>query len=132
MSKMFVHAESGDAAPRRMRRQPIDRLHLARQTLGDPGLELEVLRLFDTTIQAYFARLENSTTRDELLLHLHTIRGAAGGVGATDIALLARRVEADLRDGLPVDPERIEDLHMAIVECSAFIEGLVGQSAAPH
>jgi HPt (histidine-containing phosphotransfer) domain-containing protein len=110
-------------------KHPIDRVHLARQTLGDKGLELEVLRMFDDTMRVYFGRLETSTTREELLRHLHTIRGAAAGVGATTIALLARRAEADLRDDLPVDPERIADLEMAITECSAFIEALLEDEA---
>jgi HPt (histidine-containing phosphotransfer) domain-containing protein len=113
-------------------KHPIDRVHLAKQTLGDKGLELEVLRMFDDTMRVYFTRLETSTTRDALLNHLHTIRGAAAGIGATTIALLARRAEADLRDGLPVDPERIDDLEMAITECSAFIEQLLAQEASHH
>jgi len=113
-------------------KHPIDRVHLAKQTLGDKGLELEVLRMFDDTIRVYFSRLETSTTRDELLRHLHTIRGAASGIGANTIALLARRAEADLRDGLPADPERIDDLEMAVTECSVFIEDLLARETSHH
>jgi HPt (histidine-containing phosphotransfer) domain-containing protein len=100
--------------------------HLARQTLGDPGLEQEVLRLFDDATRAYFRRLESSTTVEELLGHLHTLKGAAAGVGARAIAHQAATAEAELRDGNPVNPERIEDLGMAVAECSAFIEELLG------
>ena len=45
-------------------RGPIDLDFLARQTLGDEGLEQEVLRLFDQMSHAYFERLETSTLSD--------------------------------------------------------------------
>lgn len=104
--------------------------HLAKQTLGDPGLEHEVLRLFDQMSQTYFSRLESSTNVDELLRHLHTLKGAAAGVGAIRVADLARAAETDLRAGVPVDPERIDDIGMAVEECSAFIGDLLAGEAA--
>jgi predicted NBD/HSP70 family sugar kinase len=71
-------------------RGPIDLDFLARQTLGDEGLEQEVLRLFDQMSHAYFERLETSTSVSDLLRNLHTLRGAAAGVGAFALAELAR------------------------------------------
>ena len=100
---------------------PIDMMHLKKQTLGDPGLELEVLRLFDQMSHTYYARLETSTTVADLLTNLHTLKGAAAGIGAFGLAELARVAEAELRDGGPVNPERIEDMHVAVEELSAFI-----------
>jgi HPt (histidine-containing phosphotransfer) domain-containing protein len=94
---------------------------LARQTLGDENLALEVLRLFDEMTKTYYARLETSTTVPDLLQHLHTLRGAASGVGAFALAELAKTAEDDLRSGKPVDPERIDDLGVAVNEASAFI-----------
>lgn len=102
-------------------RRPIDLDHLGRQTLGDAGLEEEVLRLFDEMSQVYYARVETSTNVDDLLRNLHTLRGAAAGVGAFALAELARVAEAELRQGAPVNPERIDDLDMAVQEVSAFI-----------
>ena len=107
---------------------PIDRVHLAKQTLGDPGLELEVLRMFDETMRVYFGRLERSTSVEELLRHLHTIKGAAAGIGAVTVAALAATTESELRDGAPVNPERIDDLEMAIVECSTWIEARLAEA----
>ena len=107
---------------------PVDRVHLAKQTLGDPGLELEVLRMFDETARVYFGRLELSTSVEELLRHLHTLKGAAAGIGAVTIAKLAATAESELRDGAPVNPERIDDLEMAIVECSAWIEARLAEA----
>jgi HPt (histidine-containing phosphotransfer) domain-containing protein len=102
-------------------RRPIDLDHLSRQTLGDHGLEQEVLRLFDEMSHVYYKRLEVSTTVDELLRNLHTLKGAAAGIGAFGLAELARVAEVELRAGGPVNPERIDDLAMAVQEVSAFI-----------
>lgn len=102
-------------------RGPIDMVHLSRQTLGDSGLEMEVLRLFDEMSHVYYERLETSTTVPDLLRNLHTIKGAAAGIGAFGLAELARVAETELREGASVNPERIDDLHMAVEELSAFI-----------
>lgn len=123
-------ARAAGGARQRHGHHPIDMAHLARQTLGDPGLEEEVLRMFDTMSQVYFGRIETSTGIDDLLRHLHTLKGAAAGVGASRIAALAAAAEADLRGGLPVNPERIDDIEMAVHECSAFITGLLRGAAA--
>jgi HPt (histidine-containing phosphotransfer) domain-containing protein len=120
--------KSGALNGPRSRYRPIDMMHLAKQTLGDRGLELEVLRMFDQTVKVYFERLERATTVDELLRHLHTLKGAAAGVGARAIADLAAAAEAEIREGRPVNPERIDDLEMAIVECSAFIEAALADA----
>ena len=109
----------------RRRREPVDRVHLARQTLGDRGLELEVLRMFDQTARAYFGRIEQSTNVDDLIRHLHTLKGAAAGVGAVAIRDLAATAERELRAGEPVNPERIDDIEMAVAECSAWIEDVL-------
>jgi HPt (histidine-containing phosphotransfer) domain-containing protein len=108
-------------APQREIRRPIDLEFLKRQTLGDQGLEQEVLRLFDEMSHAYFERVETSTNVGDLLRNLHTLKGAAAGVGAFALADLARVAETELRDGVPVNPERIDDLNMAVQEVSAFI-----------
>src|SRR5690348_2711311 len=89
-------------------RGPIDLEFLGRQTLNDQGLEQEVLRLFDEISHTYFERLEKSTTVSDLMRNLHTLRGAAAGVGAFALAELARVAETELREGGPVNPERID------------------------
>jgi HPt (histidine-containing phosphotransfer) domain-containing protein len=116
--------------PRGDTRRPIDMDHLSRQTLGDPGLELEVLRLFDEMSQVYYGRLETSTTVDDLLRNLHTLKGAAAGIGAFGLAELARVAETELREGAAVNPERIDDLNIAVQEVSAFIGKRIRAAAA--
>ena len=113
----------------RASRGPIDMVHLSRQTLGDSGLEMEVLRLFDQMSHVYYERLETSTTVKDLLVNLHTIKGAAAGIGAFGLAELARVAETELREGAAVNPERIDDLHVAVEELSAFIGQYLQQAA---
>lgn len=98
--------------------------------MSDHGLECEVLRMFDTMSQVYFGRLEASSNIDDLLRNLHTLKGAAAGIGATRIAELARTAETDLRAGMPVNPERIDDIEMAVEECRVFIRELLKGEAA--
>jgi HPt (histidine-containing phosphotransfer) domain-containing protein len=109
---------------------PIDVEHLSRQTLGDAGLEVEVLRLFDEMSHVYYRRLEHATTIEDLLVNLHTLKGAAAGIGAFGLAELARVAERELREGAPVNPERIDDLNVAVEEVSAFIQQRIRAAAA--
>lgn len=110
--------------------RPIDMVHLSKQTLGDHALECEVLRLFDQMSRVYFDRLEASTTVPDLMRHLHTLKGAASGVGAWNIADLAKAAEEELREGKPVNPERIDDLDMAVTEVSVFIGEILANEPA--
>src|SRR6218665_2699430 len=104
---------------------PIDMEHLGRQALGDPGLQDEVLRLYARMSQVYLGRIEDSTSVAMLLEHLHTLKSAAAGIGAWGVRDLARRAEDELRSGQPVNPERIEDIALAVAECVSFIDGMV-------
>ena len=115
----------GQDAPRNDRAHgPIDMEHLNRQALGDPGLQDEVLRLYARMSQVYLGRIEGSTTLQMLLEHLHTMKSAAAGIGAWGVRDLTKQAEDDLRSGLPVDPERIEDIAVAVAECINFIDGM--------
>ena len=110
----------GTARPTR----PIDLVHLAKQCLGDENLELEVLRLFDTTLGTYLDRLQRSETGDAAML-LHSIKGAASGVGAWTVAEAAKAMEAEVRAGDSLKSERVEDLAMAVEEVRSFINRML-------
>lgn len=110
--------------------RPVDLVHLAKQCLGDENLELEILRLFDTTLVTYFGRLTLADSFDDLAINLHSIKGASGGVGAWGIAELAMSLEKDLRAGRPLTPERIDDLGMAIEEVRDFIARMLANEVA--
>ena len=108
---------------------PLDVVHLARQTLGDWALGLEVLRIFDEMSRTYAGRLAATDSRGDLLENLHSLRSAAHGVGAFALAQLARAAEDELASGARVDPERIADIAMAVEEVSAYIAALVEEDA---
>jgi HPt (histidine-containing phosphotransfer) domain-containing protein len=110
--------------------RPLDMVHLGRQTLGDSGLQGEVLRLFADALRTYYGRLETSTTRNDLMVNLHALKGAASGVGAFALAQLARTAEDELRNGAPVSPERIDDIGIAVEELQAFIGPMVADQPA--
>lgn len=116
-----------DIRTRTMR--PVDLVHLAKQCLGDEALELEVLRLFDTTIRDYYGRLKLAASFDELALVLHSIKGAAAGVGAWSVADLAKAMEHEIRSGRPLVQERIDDLGLVVEDVRDFIGRMVVDEA---
>ena len=116
--------------PHKRAMRPIDLVHLAKQCLGDEHLEYEILRLFDTTVQTYFARLEQATSFDDLIMSLHSIKGAASGVGAFTVSDLAKACETELQAARPLQPERIADLGMAIEEVRTFIARMLSNEPA--
>lgn len=105
--------------------RPIDLVHLAKQTLGDRGLELEILRLFDQSSKTLYQRLVDAQTREERVLNMHSLKGAAAGIGAYTIADIARGGEAALNETGKVDPEVLSDLGVAVEEVSVFIADLL-------
>lgn len=110
--------------------RPIDLVHLAKQCLGDENLELEILRLFDTTLVTYFGRLEQAENFEAVALNLHSVKGAASGVGAWTIVDLAKACEVEIQAGRPLTPEHIADLGIAIEEVRTFIARMLSNEAA--
>jgi hypothetical protein len=72
--------------------EPIDLAHLGRMTLGDVGLEQEVLRLFDRQATMLMARMQGAEA-SLVAASAHTIKGSARGIGAWRIARDAETVE---------------------------------------
>ena len=101
--------------------RPIDLVHLARQTLGDKGLECEVLRMFETQVNLYFERLRAASDPHEITLGLHTLKGAARGVGAVTLAEQAAAAEAEYAETGALEEETLADLGMAVAEVSGYI-----------
>ncbi len=103
------------------RRRPIDLVHLARQTMGNRDLELEILKLFDTQLEGQVARVKSTESSADLALPLHTIKGMALGVGARAIEDLARRAEQQVTENGALTAELLADLEVAVAEAHAFI-----------
>ncbi len=78
----------------------VDLTHLARYTGGDETLNAEVLRLFDTQAEDLVKRLQLILDARDVKSWkeiTHTIKGAARGIGAFDLADAAAFAE-------PIDP----------------------------
>jgi HPt (histidine-containing phosphotransfer) domain-containing protein len=105
----------GAAAPRA---RPVDLAHLARQTLGDRGLEQEVLKLF--LHQAITARdqIADADSKERLRL-AHNLKGSARGVGAFAIADCVAEIETR-----PDDKRLLARLSALIDEASDFIAAI--------
>jgi HPt (histidine-containing phosphotransfer) domain-containing protein len=76
---------------------PVDLDHLARYTGGDPAVDREILTLFVRQSVAMLAQLPG--VRDAKTWHhlVHSLKGAARGIGAFALAELAAEAE-------PLDP----------------------------
>ncbi len=100
-------------------------VHLARQTLGDPGLEQEVLRIFADASRAYCAGVQSASTPDALKINLHSLKGASAGVGANFVADMARAAETELRETGKVCDETRSDLAITVEEVNTYIATLL-------
>ena len=105
--------------------RPIDLVYLARQTLGDPGLESEILMLFSRMASSYLDRISNSEDENEVAHGLHSLKGAAAGIGAAGIAKEAQAAEGEFRETGKLSDERLSDLAIKVEEAQVFITGLL-------
>ncbi len=99
----------------------LDEDHLGRMTLGDRGLEREVLEIFarQTTIM-----LNRITVAEPALAAAaaHTLKGSARGIGAWCVARAAERLEQAAAQGREGDIDgAVEELKAASLEVSAAI-----------
>ena len=102
--------------------RPIDLVHLARMTLGDRGLEREVLQLFVRQAAVLLDRME-AADADTVVMLAHTLRGSAQGLGAWRVAATAEAVER------AADVEALSlaqtSLRAAVEEASSVITDLL-------
>jgi len=74
--------------------KPVDLVHLARQTMGDRDLEIEVLSIFLSNCDNYLDDYKNAANQNCRKHAAHRIKGSAQGLGAWDLAAQAERAEA--------------------------------------
>ncbi|MCF6303144.1 MAG: Hpt domain-containing protein [Devosiaceae bacterium] len=120
----ILDQESAQGIP--LTTRPIDLVHLSRQSLGDPGLESEILLMFDQMVQTYMSRIRKSIDREKIAFSLHALKGAAAGVGATNVALLARAAEKEMHSDGTLGHETLADLRVGVEEVRYFIAELMG------
>jgi HPt (histidine-containing phosphotransfer) domain-containing protein len=114
---------------------PIDSGHLARMTLGDAGLEREVLAMFSGQAVDLIARLaalsssgrSSETGSSETLVLAHTLKGSARAIGAFRVADAAEALEAAVRNG-DEPAQALAGLKDAVVEARSAIDAILRRS----
>jgi HPt (histidine-containing phosphotransfer) domain-containing protein len=79
--------------------RPVDLVHLARQSLGDPALEAEILMLFRRQAPQLADRMRRTEAAGPVADLAHTLKGSALGIGAFALARAAAALEAACRTG---------------------------------
>jgi len=100
----------------------IDLKHLARMTLGERGLEAEVLTLFDRQAAVLLDHMRQAAPQ-AIAAFAHTLKGSARGIGAWRVARAAELVEnaANGEGGPDAMEEAVTELKAASLEASAAI-----------
>ena len=104
---------------------PIDFDHLRRMTLGDAGLEREVLAMFAAQTVSLIGAL--AALPPEAGALAHTLKGSARAIGAFAVADAAAHLEAAMQDGC--DPARaLAGLTDAVSQARAAIDEILHRS----
>jgi HPt (histidine-containing phosphotransfer) domain-containing protein len=104
---------------------PIDFEHLKRMTLGDAGLEQEVLAMFSAQSAKLIAALATGPADAGALVHM--LKGSARAIGAFRVADAAARLEASLASGANLS-ERLAELGDAVALARTAIEVILRRS----
>lgn len=73
--------------------KPVDLVHLSTLTMGDRDLEQQVLSIFLSQSEIYAKSWKNSAGHEGRMRAAHSLKGAARGVGAWELAELAGEAE---------------------------------------
>jgi HPt (histidine-containing phosphotransfer) domain-containing protein len=104
---------------------PIDTEHLQRMTLGDAGLEREVLAMFAGQASRVMRELAAPSSDRRALVH--TLKGSARAIGAFRVAEAAEFLEAVLQQG--DDPrEALDELGHAVAGARTAIDEILRRS----
>lgn len=96
----------------------IDLAHLKRFTLGNADLEAEILKLFADQLPVTLGYLRADASPADWKYATHTLKGAARGVGAHQLAAAAAAAE-----DAPLDDRagHVAALHAHVVEVAGFV-----------
>ena len=101
----------------------VDFGHLEAYTLNDAAVIEEVLRLFQHQCELWAPLL--ITTHEGWRDAAHTIKGAAGGIGAHALAAAAEAAERGDDTGAPTRLERVLDhMNAALMDVAAYLHEL--------
>jgi HPt (histidine-containing phosphotransfer) domain-containing protein len=104
---------------------PIDVEHLKRMTLGDAGLEREVLAMFSAQAVRLIGTLAGLPPDAAALAH--TLKGSARAIGAFRVADAAGGLETAIRNG-DGPAESLTELKEAIAQVRMAIDAMLRRS----
>ena len=104
---------------------PIDIEHLQRMTLGDAGLEREVLAMFSAQA-VHLADALASLPADAGAL-AHTLKGSARAIGVVGVAEAAARLETLIRNGGD-QSDALAELSDAVVQARLAVDAILRRS----
>ncbi|WP_455873244.1 Hpt domain-containing protein [Rhizobium yanglingense] len=95
--------------------RPIDLVHLAKQTMGDKALEVEVLKIFARQARACLQEVSSGDAK-KMQGAAHRLKGAASAVGAFQVSEAADMLENNCGDAACMAA-----VGAAVVEAENFI-----------
>jgi HPt (histidine-containing phosphotransfer) domain-containing protein len=104
---------------------PVNLEHLRQMTLGDAGLEREVLDMFARQASNLAGALAAMPADGGALAH--TLKGSARAIGAFRVAEAAEALETAIRDS-HAPAQALADLRDAVSEARAAIAAILRQS----
>jgi HPt (histidine-containing phosphotransfer) domain-containing protein len=124
-TEQAASVSAGHSAPPLSPGQPaVDLAHLARMTLGEKGLEREVLELFQRQADMLLARMAVEEPR-MVRAFAHTLAGSASGIGAWKVAEAATALErAAAVPGTGALATLLDHLAAAVAEVNAAIKDM--------
>jgi HPt (histidine-containing phosphotransfer) domain-containing protein len=118
-AELAAKASKAGGAGKHDKEPILDEAHLQRTTLGDRGLEREVLQIFVRQSAIMLGRIADG---ERVAAAAHTLTGSARGIGAWRVARAAERLERASGEGSEEKlSQAIADLEAASLEASAAI-----------
>jgi HPt (histidine-containing phosphotransfer) domain-containing protein len=122
-SENFTPAPDAGAGPK-----VLDLAHLARYTIGNRELEVELLGLFRAQLRAQVAAIAEATDEEAWTFATHTLKGVAQSIGAWAIAETAEGLEQLGHAGNVGSRGRlVASLEAQIATCEREIDRIIGR-----
>jgi HPt (histidine-containing phosphotransfer) domain-containing protein len=121
-SEKFMLDPSASADPK-----VLDLAHLASYTIGNRGLEEELLRLFRAQLRAQVAAIAEAADEEAWMFATHTLKGVAQSIGAWAIAETAEGLEQLGHAGDVGSRDRLLAMLAAqVATCEREIDRIIG------
>jgi len=102
----------------------LDRDHLGQYTAGDAQLETELFSLLSGQIEACLTRLQHSKSEQDWSEAMHTLKGAARGVGAMELGQACENAERHYQD-----PKMLAEVKSAALRACQAMQAVRGAAS---